>query len=144
MVDRVLVPVDGSEDSIEAVEHAAAVADRYDASVHALYVLGGETGQSVTAGDYDHEAAAEDARDVLDRVTEFCAERSVDVRCSTAVGFSTGRLTRHPGSVILDCAEDADADFLVIPREPDGDTPGVLEKAAGYVLSYASQPVLSV
>ena len=40
---------------------------------------------------------------------------------------------------------DVDADFLVVPREPvTGDREAVLEKAAEYVLSYASQPVLSV
>jgi len=40
---------------------------------------------------------------------------------------------------------DVDADFLVVPREPmSGDTGDVLEKAAEYVLLYASQPVLSV
>jgi hypothetical protein len=53
--------------------------------------------------------------------------------------------TRHPGSVILDTAEELDADFVVVPREPVSGDPGeVLEKAAEYVLLYASQPTLSV
>ena len=89
-------------------------------------------------------AAAEDAQRFLDRVIAYCQQRSVPARSSTAVGFSTGRLARHPGSVILDCAEDAGADLLVVPREPAVEAPDVLEKAAEYVLSYASQPVLSV
>jgi hypothetical protein len=47
--------------------------------------------------------------------------------------------------VILDCAEDLAVDFLVVPRETSaGDAADVLEKAAEYVLLYASQPVLSV
>ena len=32
----VLVPVDGSEESLSAVEYAAAIAAEYDAAVHAL------------------------------------------------------------------------------------------------------------
>jgi nucleotide-binding universal stress UspA family protein len=64
---------------------------------------------------------------------------------STAAGFSPSRLTVHPGSVILDVAEEITADFIVIPREPvSGDPDQVLGKAAEYVLMYASQPVLSV
>jgi len=39
-VDTVLAPVDGSDESATAVEYAIAVADRYDAAVHALFVLG--------------------------------------------------------------------------------------------------------
>ena len=39
-VETVLVPVDGSEEAMEAVEYAVAIAERYDAVIHALYVLG--------------------------------------------------------------------------------------------------------
>jgi hypothetical protein len=64
---------------------------------------------------------------------------------SSAYGFSASRLTQHPGSVILDSADDVDADFIVLPREPvTGDPDAVIEKAAQYVLAYATRPVLSV
>jgi hypothetical protein len=54
-------------------------------------------------------------------------------------------LTHHPGSVVLDTAEQKYADFLVVPRSEVADDPdAVLGKAAEYVLMYASQPVLSV
>jgi hypothetical protein len=55
------------------------------------------------------------------------------------------RKLTHPGSVILDAADQIGADFLVIPRESAREeSADVLEKAAEYVLLYASQPVLSV
>ncbi|HET7324453.1 MAG TPA: universal stress protein, partial [Halococcus sp.] len=38
-VETVLTPVDGSEQSLRAIEYAVAIAERYDARVHALYVL---------------------------------------------------------------------------------------------------------
>ncbi|MFO7832750.1 MAG: universal stress protein, partial [Halohasta sp.] len=49
-VDLVVVPIDGSEESRTAVEYAIAVADRYDASVHALYVLGEPTVRALDGG----------------------------------------------------------------------------------------------
>jgi hypothetical protein len=68
-----------------------------------------------------------------------------DVTHSSAAGYTAKRLSRTPGSVVLDTAEQIEADFIVIPREtPSGDPDEALGKAALYVLEYASQPVLSV
>lgn len=132
--DLVLVAVDGSEESTRAVEYAVTVADAYDAAVHVVYVLG----EGVTA---DHDVAGEYA----ETAEEIAAEHGVDVSTSTVSGFSKDRLTQHPGSVVLDTAEERGADFLVVPREPQtGTRAAVLEKTAEYVLRYASQPVLSV
>lgn len=135
-VDTVLAPVDGSEASATAAEYAVEVADRYDAAVHALYVLAdGEDPE----GDDEHRTFLEDVRGL--------GEGRVTVGTSAMHGFSTQRKTHHPGSVILDTAADVGADFIVVPRESEtsADPPGtVLEKVAEYVLLYASQPVLSV
>lgn len=143
-VGTVLVPVDGRRAAERAVEHAAAVADRYDADVHALYVLPPDDARDVREGAADQPGLAAEAQSFLDDVRATCEATGVAVTCSTAMGFSAGRLTRHPGSVILDCAESVGADFVVVPREAPTDDPGMLAKAAEYVLSYASQPVLSV
>jgi len=124
-IETVLVPVDGSSQSAQAVEVAASVAQRYDAGVHALYVLDeegtGRTEQLMVAA----QAIVGD----------------VPLTHSSAYGFSTSHLSHHPGSVVLDASEDAGADFIVVPREQPSD---LLGKAAGYVLQYAAQPVLSV
>ena len=144
-VRQVLVPVDGSDESTQAGEYAVAIADRYDADVHAVYVLGEEAVRGIETGALDREAVAADARSFLDEIEALADEHGVAATSSTAYGFSTTRKTQHPGSVVLDTAEEVDADFLVVPREPLTGEPGeVLEKAAEYVLLYASQPVLSV
>lgn len=143
-VDLVLVPADGSEASLDAVEYGVAVADRYDADIHLLYVVGEAVARGMEAGDIDEASVAEESRTFSEDVREM-APAGVAVDCSMAYGFSTIRKTVHPGSVILDCADDLDSDFLVIPREAMAGGQGdVLEKAAEYVLLYASQPVLSV
>ncbi|WP_339105733.1 universal stress protein [Haloterrigena salinisoli] len=145
-VDTVLAPVDGSEESATAVEYAVAVADRYDAEVHALYVLGRGVIQGMNAGTLEEDAVAEDTQGFFADIGAIAEEADVPLVTSVDDGFSQTRKTRHPGSVVLDTADAVDADFIVLPREPVTETASaeVLERAAEYVLSYASQPVLSV
>lgn len=141
-VDRVLVPVDGTDASLNAVEYAVAIAEQYDAKLSVVYVFDEETRQAIRAENRDADAIADDSHAFLQRVFDRTERHEVPVSTMTVFGFSTRRKTHHPGSIILDGADQVDSDFLVIPRE-DHDY-GVLSKAASYVLSYASQPVLSV
>jgi len=142
-VETVLAPVDGSEAAMDAFEYAVAIADRYDAGVHALHVLGEAAGRGVAAGDVDDEDVAALAEELMESTREVAGE--IPLNHSSAYGFSASRLTQHPGSVILDAADEVEADFIVLPRQPvTGDPDAVIEKAAQYVLAYATQPVLSV
>jgi len=144
-VDLVVVPIDGSEESETAVEYAVTIADTYGAAVHALYVLGEPTVRAIDRGAVDEGDVADDTEAFSDLVSEIAADADVDISTSIAAGFSTEIKTLHPGGVVLDTAEQLDADFIVVPREPTADSSSdVLEKAAEYVLLYASQPVLSV
>jgi len=144
-IDRVLVPVDGSEESHEAVDYAIAVAGEYDASVHALYVLDEDIVRGIEQGVVDEDDIADDTEAFTDSVADRAEVAGVGHSNSIAYGFSTTVKTVHPGSVVLDTAEELASDFIVVPREPVTGDPGqVLGKAAEYVLLYASQPVLSV
>jgi nucleotide-binding universal stress UspA family protein len=144
-VELVLVPVDGSEESALAVEYAVSIAAAYGASVHAVYLLGEEIVRAIEDGTIDEASVVGDHEAFMNSVADYATERGVHISHSTAFGFSTRVKTRHPGSAILDTAEELEADFIVVPREPVSGDPGeVLEKAAEYVLLYASQPVLSV
>ena len=143
--DTVLVPVDGSDESTRAVEYAVAIAERYGARLHVLYVLGEAASRAVEAGRVDDEDVLAESESVLEAAEAVAADRGLAVTHSTAYGFSASRKLTHPGSVILDAADQIRADLLVIPRESGRDgSADVLEKAAEYVLLYASQPVLSV
>lgn len=124
-IETVLVPVDGSPQSAQAVRIAAGIAERYGATVHALYVL--------------ERDRAEDAEQMMVAASSIVGD--VPLCHSSAYGFTTAHLSQHPGSTVLDASEDAGADFIVVPRERPSD---LLGKAAGYVLQYAEQPVLSV
>jgi nucleotide-binding universal stress UspA family protein len=143
-LDLVLAPVDGSDESATAVEYAVALADRYGADLHLLHVLEEGVVRGLDAGDVTAASVAQHHRAFDDRMRERLSD-GVALSSSSAAGFSPSRLARTPGSVVLDAAEELDADFLVVPREQPRTDPGVtLGKAALYVLEYASQPVLSV
>jgi len=141
----VVVPVDGSPASTTAVEYAVAIADRYNAAVHAAYILDASHVCGLADGTVtDAEIAAETAA-FSETLNEIGSDAGVELSTSVTRGFSTEIKTLHPGSVVLDAAEDLEADFVVVPRESANDSEtDVLEKAAEYVLLYASQPVLSV
>lgn len=144
-VDQVLVPLDRSEEALDAAEYAIAIAQRYDAAVHALYVLDEAVARSLDAGAVRTDAVAAKTQEFMDIVTDLASEHEVSLTHSEALGYTSSQLTHHPGTVILDTADEVDSDFLVVPREPVSGDPGeVLGKAAEYVLMYASQPVLSV
>lgn len=154
----VFAPVDGDEASLAAVEYAAAIAAEYDATLHVLYVAGTDLARAVDDGAVDDADVAAEVERYLQSVADVADDAGVPLSTSMAAGFSTQRLSRHPGRVVLDTAEECGADFLVVPREagvgtdatddrtdvPAPDAADVLAKAAEYVLLYAPQPVLSV
>lgn len=144
-VETVLAPLDGSEEAVTAAEYAVGVADRYEATLHALYVLGRGVVRGMDVGTVPEDDVANSTTAVLDDVRMLAEEAAVPISTSVTHGFSQAQKTRHPGSVVLDAADAVGADFIVVPRESVTDaSTDSLEKVAEYVLSYASQPVLSV
>ncbi|MFC7132903.1 MULTISPECIES: universal stress protein [Salinibaculum] len=142
-IDLVLAPVDGSEEAERGVEYAIAIAERYGADMHLLHVLDQRVARGIETGDVSAETVADQHRAFTARIRDQLDD--VHLSHSSAAGFSDQRLTQTPGSVILDAAEELDADFLVVPRESRMESESAtLGKAALYVLEYASQPVLSV
>ena len=140
-----LAPVDGSDNAAAAFEYAVAVAERYGARVHVLFVLGEEIARRLQGGAIDSDTVAETTMAAVQPVRDRLGGTDVPSTHSSAYGYSTERLTQHPGSVIVEVAEQLSADFVVLPREPvTGDPEAAIEKAAQYVIAHADQPVLSV
>jgi nucleotide-binding universal stress UspA family protein len=143
-IEYVLIPVDGSEASMDAVEYAIGIADRYGADLHVLYLFGESISRGLEAGDIEKAEIEAQSESVVADVKSMTPDGMV-VDSSVEYGFSTSKKTIHPGSVILDRSEELDIDFIVVPRGSIGTEEwDLLEKAAEYVLLYATQPVLSV
>jgi len=116
MYERVLVPTDGSDVAEAAVDHALDLAEKYDAEVHALYVvdidsvnfsLGTEQVDRLKQGRFDEmDELKERADEATGAVADSAAERGVD----HVEHVSGGR----PHKVIGDYAEDRDSDLIVM------------------------------
>jgi len=141
-IDQVLVPVDATEQAEVAVRYALGVAERYDGAVHVLHVIDEPVKRGIESGEVDAETIADEQMSFVDEANGISED--VPVTHSTVVGFSRSRLRQHPGSAILDVAEDLPADFIIVPREHGTEQNETLGKSAQYVVEYASQPVLSV
>lgn len=104
MYDRILVPTDGSDHSVEAADHAMALAERFDAMIHGLFVVE----QVGPSGHWDfaveeQEAAGEKA---LDALVTLGDERGVHVERHLRRGV--------PSEEIVDAATDYDVDLIVM------------------------------
>jgi len=104
MIERVLVPVDGSEMADKALEYALDVHD--DAEITVLYVAGEPSPMMwkalSVAMDEDYDEAARDlAEDVFEEARAVAAEYDVELDTTVAMG--------SPAQQIVERAEDFDA-----------------------------------
>lgn len=116
MYQHILIPTDGSDTAEHAVDEALEVADRFDATVSALYVvdtdavglsLGAEQVDRIRQGRFDEmDDLGEDAADATRYVAERARERGLDVHEHARGG--------RPPSVIADFADEADVDLIAM------------------------------
>ncbi|WP_433634644.1 universal stress protein [Halomicrococcus sp. NG-SE-24] len=116
MYERILIPTDGSETAERAVDEALAVAERFDAEVHALYVvdtdavdvsLGTEQVDRIHSGRFGEMDELEDRAKAA---TGYVVDRGRERGIAVEEQFRGGR----PHKVIADFAEDHDVDLIVV------------------------------
>jgi len=86
MYDDVLVPTDGSTAAATALEHALGVAERFDATVHGLYVVETDAlaheAPTLSLDDL-RETLREEGESILDNLRSQASDRSLTVTTST-------------------------------------------------------------
>jgi len=88
MYSQILVPTDGSPASDAAIEHAIDLAGRYDATLHALYVVDGAAYSTLEAGaEVVVDALESEGKEATRRVAD--AAESVGVDCETTIASGT-------------------------------------------------------
>lgn len=113
MINTVLVPIDGSPESTEALEYALTVHD--DASIAVLYVAGeaspmmGEA-MGIAIENDTKEAASDEAQEVFEAAHKLADEAGREVETAIGVG--------KPGKTIVDSADGFD--LVVIGRHSGG------------------------
>jgi len=109
MYDRILVPTDGSDPASAATDHALTIADRFDATVHGLYVVDvdGIAHEAPGLGlDALRGALREEGESAVAAVSEAAEDRGVDVRESVVEGVAE--------DAIVDYAADEDIALIVM------------------------------
>ncbi|GAA0532914.1 universal stress protein [Halorubrum ejinorense] len=107
MYSEILVPTDGSPASDAAIEHAVDLAEKYDARLHALYVVDGAAYSSLEAGaEVVVEALESEGKEATQRVVEAAADGGVD--CVTHVTSGTAYQSIH------DYVDEHDIDVVVM------------------------------
>jgi nucleotide-binding universal stress UspA family protein len=115
MYDTILVPTDGSEATVDVLEHALDLADRHDATVHAMYVI----------DESNYYVLDDDRRAEAEETLELKAERAVEEveRRAEEMGVDCERFIRTgaPDRVIVQHATGNDVDVIVMGTHGYGD-----------------------
>jgi nucleotide-binding universal stress UspA family protein len=135
--ERLLVPVDGSDASMDAVAEAIALADRLGASIHGLYVVDPAQFHGFTTEDVAVEHLERTGEAGLADLTERCRSHDVPVETTMERG--------HPGEAIVTFAADEGLDCIVMATHGRrGLNHYLLGSIAERVVRHAPVPVLTV
>jgi nucleotide-binding universal stress UspA family protein len=126
--DSILLPTDASAGMDRAIDHAIDIADRYDATLHVLYIVDTDTYSSYSGDEYVHEFEG------LESALEQAGEEAIEsiVEAANAAGVETTAVVRHgvPHEEILAYADEADIGLTVIGSK---DRPGEYRRLLGSV-----------
>ena len=112
MYDRILLPTDGSKGVDRAIDHAIDAAERYDATLHVLYVVDTDVVNAYSGDEFvdgsegAEETLAERGREALDEVAAHAADAGVDAVTELVYGV--------PHEEVLGYIDDADIDLTVM------------------------------
>jgi|AntDeeMetageno50_2_1112565.scaffolds.fasta_scaffold07322_2 nucleotide-binding universal stress UspA family protein len=139
MYDRILLPSDGSAGMTRVIDHAGELARIHDASVHVLYVV--DTASLTTMPmdaslDGIHGLMQEEGNAAVEEAQRRMPD-GVDVDRTVAEGA--------PAAQIIDCAEDAGCDVIVMGTHGRGGLNRLLlGSVAEHVVRRSSVPVVTV
>lgn len=141
MIETVVIATDGSASAERAVTVAADLADRFDAAVHALYVID----QGEVAGTPDAvrpevaEALAAAGEEAIEFVREAVAGAGDGTELSTAIRDG------DPAIQIMSYAQEVDADVIATgTRGRHGEHSFLLGSVAEAVVRNSPIPVLTI
>ncbi|MFB6161897.1 MAG: universal stress protein [Halococcoides sp.] len=137
MFRRILVATDGSDHAQDAVEYAFQLAERYDATVHAMFAVDTNvTGEpALSSGEVLVSELEDYGSEILDRVEEQAEYRAVD--CETSRRHGT------PHEAIVEESENVDADIIVLGYRGTSAASAV-GSTASRVMRSTDRPVLTV
>ena len=138
MFDEILVPVDGSDASASAIDTAVAVANAFDARVHALYAISLEPY-------YPLEITMDRVVNVLEREGEEAVGTVADASEAAGIDFVTEIVRGMPHESIQKYVDAHEIDLVVMGTHGrTGIDRTLLGSVTERVLRTATVPVLAV
>jgi nucleotide-binding universal stress UspA family protein len=139
MYDNVLVPTDGSPGTARVLTHAIELADRFDATLHGLYVLdAGEAGFEIDAG-------VAQVGEALGALAEPALERIVTRGEDAGIRTVTATREGTPHEEIIDYVMETGVDLIVMGTHGRSGVERVLlGSVTERVVRLAPVPVLTV
>lgn len=140
MYDRVIFPTDGSDAADRATEHAIALADRFDATLHLLYVVETPSIQATDAfatSDFEatREAMVAEGTNAIEAVTDRAEQAGVEITSEVEEG--------QPAPTIVKAADEGDA-IVVGTHGRSGLDRYLIGSTTEKVVRTADVPVLTV
>ncbi|WP_128477457.1 universal stress protein [Halorussus pelagicus] len=137
MFEDILLPVDGSLGADAAVGHAADIADRFDASVHVLFVASTNRDSVTVVGGDVVDALEREGADIVDPVADDVRARGVDCDSEVVQG--------DPAATIAEYADSRGMDLVVMATQGrTGLSRYLLGSVTEKVVRLAGTPVLTI
>lgn len=137
---KILLPVDGSENALEAVRHALRLVH---GGLRASFVLA-----NVQEPASLYEVVVAHNAEVIEQVSEAAAEHALapaqTLLSAAGFGFETETGRGDPGHQIVDIAERCGCDLIILGARGMEPLEGAIGSAADSVLRHASVPVMIV
>jgi len=137
---KILFPIDLTEGSEEIAKHVKAIADKFGAEIHIIFIAhvrhyydGLYIGASYV-GDFEHEVVKAAERQFQD----FTNENFHDYSAITKV------ITGYPGDEILCYAKSEKIDLIIMGHSRKGIKRLILGSVAGHVVKRSQAPVMIV
>lgn len=146
MYDSVLVPVDGSNASRNAIPHAVSHAEQYNADLHIVNVISYEMMGGATAADTTGMGGVPvEMSEQMEEQANQLIEDAEDHVESTDVDVTTEVIHGNPAEQIIEYAEEQGIDLITMGTHGrSGFNRVILGSVAERVIRTAEAPVLTV
>lgn len=94
MFQKILLPIDGSDEAFASVESGFELANRYDATVHALYVIDGRNG-GAEFRDTEQQQLQKEGRRVLTEIEHRGTNRGITVNTAVLEGVPAKEIAQY-------------------------------------------------
>ncbi|WP_207591092.1 universal stress protein [Halomontanus rarus] len=138
MYETILFPTDGTDHATTVAEHAIDIAATRDATLHVLSVVD-DRAFLILSDDRVDDVRADFRARALEAVDE-AATAAVDRGVTVETTVDDGR----PAECILECADGADADLIVMGTSGDDYERNVVGSVSQQVVRTSPVPVLTV